>query len=173
MSHNTITVALALLIPLFAVSTVAHADPNPCEGLTPAAIQAAIDQIDDAIAMAEDNLAEHPSSIYTYFGQYALANFVEARDELVDQQEWLAQLHLDSPFVSNTSASGGTYQVSMLQAASAVAHGVWYAGLSAIYTSSVEAKAAAELGGEANAMLAQIGSDSMGCFMRLFFPATW
>lgn len=108
----------------------------------------------------------HPVNTHTYFGEGARDYFIEARDAIVDQQEWLEDHELDSPFVSNTSASGGSYQVFMFAASYAVTHAVWFAGLSAIYTESDEAKAAADLGGEINTTLTQLGADSMGCYMR-------
>lgn len=143
---------------------------NRCESLTPAAIQQPIDRLNDAIAKAQENIDAHPNPNYDVAGPYALANFIEARDTIVAHQDWLTQLNLDVPFVSNTSAAGGTYQIAMLQASDAVAMGAWWSGIAAIYDQSVEARAAADLGTEANVLLAQLGSDAMSCYMRLYFP---
>jgi hypothetical protein len=142
---------------------------DPCELITPAAIQHAIDEIDAAVAASQDNLVAHNPAEYASAGPAALSYFQQARDQMVSLQTWLHDNHLDSPFVSNLSAAYSVHWYAR-DAAGIIAYGEHWAGISAVYNVSVEARNAADHGTRATELLADIGRDGLRCYVQGYFP---
>jgi hypothetical protein len=142
---------------------------SPCSRLTPAAIQAAIDELQAALADAEQNLVAHNPAAYAAAGQEAVVQFTEARDKMVALQTWLDDIGAATPFVSNLSAAYSVHWYAR-EAAGIVAYGEHWAAISAVYNTSDEARSAAEHGAVATDLLADIGADGMRCYVQGYFP---
>jgi hypothetical protein len=142
---------------------------NPCARLTPAAIQAAIDELQAGLDDAEQNLVAHNRSAYPGAGQEAVVHFTDARDKMVAVQTWLDDIGVASPFVSNVSAAYTLHWYAR-EAAGIVAYGEHWAAISAVYDTSDEARSAAEHGAVATSLLADIGANGMRCYVQGYFP---
>jgi len=96
-----------------AEESVSSADtvPNPCEALTPAAIQASIDRLNQARAEAQlEYDAFYPGGSASSATQRGLEYITQARDAMVYLQTYLHDNGFDTPYVSNTSAAGSVFR---------------------------------------------------------------
>lgn len=154
--------------PLKKKSNRSPAAANPCAGLTPATIQNAIDELQAALADAEQHVGAHDPSVYAAAGEEAVGRFTDARDKMVALQTWLEDSGLASPFVANVSAAYTVHWYAR-ETAGIVAYGEHWAGISAVYDHSDEARSAAEHGAAATELLADIGANGMRCYIQGYF----
>ena len=97
-----------LLGVLLSVPAVLAQDggPDPCTSLTPAAIQHVIDVIAQSRTKAEsDAAANGVTGAYASAAKDNLAYLREAGDKMAALQSWLSVNGLDSPYVTNATAS--------------------------------------------------------------------
>lgn len=145
------------------------ATTDPCALLTLAAIQHAIDEIEDGLAASHENLSAHSPAEYAVAGEYAIVYFKDALAKMVALQTWLADNHLDSPFVSNVSAAYTVHWYAR-DAAGILAYAEHWATISAVYNMSTEARRAAEHGIRATELLGEVGASGLRCYTQAYFP---
>lgn len=141
---------------------------DPCEQLTPAAIQAVVDYIDSGLAKAEEHLQSDPEW-YAAHAEWAVDLFMEAREQLVDHQTWLVDNQYDSPFISNPTAAWSTHIIAR-EASWNLLVAESYEAVGATWNASLPAKTSAEFSGQATELLAAISSDGINCYMSTYFP---
>lgn len=137
---------------------------DPCEGLTPATLQATIDALEDAVALAEANAEAITNDAYPAATQLAITHLGQARDYMVELQAWLTTTNLE---MTSAIAAYNTH-CSGREAAHQAAHGYYWAGISAIYNSTTEGKLAAQRGRDAHLALAPLAADGMMCYMQAY-----
>ena len=167
-----VTGAVCIVVMVLAVAPRrSAADPaNPCEALTPAAIQAAIDRLAQAQAEAQlEYDAFFVGGGYPAASQQGLEYITQARNQMVALQTWLRSNGLEAPFVSNTTAAYNTHGYART-AANTLWYGEHWSAISAVYNHGKHGKAAADLAAQATAMLADLGGNGVRCYMRGYFP---
>ena len=149
------------------VKLQAAAAANPCESLTPAAIQAVIDQINKCLASARADEALNGDKDYT--PRYCRMYVDEALNGMNILQSWLAANELDKPFVSNPSAAASVNGYAYLAIVNLHPARYWTM-LSAIYHASLEALNCYNLITQALSLLESLGTQGGLCYLHSYLP---
>lgn len=137
---------------------------DPCERLTPAALQAVIDELEDAVALAEANAEVIVSDAYPAATQLAIDELRQARDYMIAHRTWLNDTHIDMA----SAIAAYNLHCSGREAAYQAAHGHYWAAISAIYNHTEEGELAAERGIAAQLAVSQLAADGLQCYMRAY-----
>ena len=143
---------------------------DPCASLTPEALQQVIDKIAESLAGAESDVNVNGTA-----GSYAIAavynrNYLaEVHQNLLFLQSWLKNLNLDTPFVTNASASYNIHGY-VREAVCSLHNARHWATISVVYHKSSDAFDSFNLTSEAIDLAESLGAQAGRCYMRSYFP---
>jgi hypothetical protein len=160
-----------LLGVLLSVPAVLAQDggPDPCTSLTPAAIQHVIDVIAQSRTKAEsDAAANGVTGAYASAAKDNLAYLREAGDKMATLQSWLSVNGLDSPYVTNATASYNVHGY-VREVVSSLHYARHWATISATYHKSEDARDSYELTSQALNLAEALGAQAGRCYMGPYF----
>jgi hypothetical protein len=170
-TNKTLSIALFLcftgcddVAPQAADVHARDAATDPCERLTLAGLDAIIDELDDAVALAEANAEAIVTDAYPAATQLAIDYLGDARDQLVSHRAWLTTSNIG---ITSTIGAYNTHAVAR-EAGYQASHGHYWAAISAIYNGKAEGELAAERGITAQLALAPLGADGLRCYMQAY-----
>lgn len=156
------------LLTLF--MTNAQAFPVACQSLTPAAITNPITLIDSSIAQAEIDLQKNGVT-----GRYPGApklnrdDLLYAKNIMVKLQSWLKANGLDSPYVTNASASYNVY-LSTADAIRGLHSARHWAAVSTSWNRAQAARNSIDLTTQAIYALEKLGTQATVCYVDRLAP---
>jgi hypothetical protein len=157
-------------IKLTTAPTTSIDDPDPCESLTPAALQQVIDLIAQSQTKAESDVAANgENGAYAVAAHHNLVYLKEARDIMIALQTFLQSEGIDSPYVTNAS---GAYNVHgyVREVVVPLHHARHWATISAIYHQSADARDSYELTSQTLDLAEALGAQAGRCYMNAYLP---
>ncbi|HYW18412.1 MAG TPA: hypothetical protein VE956_03695 [Nodularia sp. (in: cyanobacteria)] len=168
----TILASSAILLPPLpadATSVRVLAKADPCESLTPKALQQVIDKVAESLAKAESDVIANGTT-----GKYATSAIlnrdylVEARQKLLEFQSFLKKEGIDQPFVTNASGAYN-FQGSVGVAVSQLFSAQHWAMISVANHKSSDAFDSFNLSAKAIDLAVALGAPAGRCYMRSYF----
>ena len=142
--------------------------PDPCESLTPAALQQVIDLIAQSRAKAESDVtANGENGDYAVAAHHNLVYLKEAHDIMIALQSFLQSEGLDSPYVSNASAAANIHGY-VREVVGPLHHARHWATISATHHQSLDARDSYELTSQALDLAEALGAQGGRCYMNAY-----
>lgn len=143
-------------------------DPDPCESLTPAALQQVIDVIAQSHTKAESDVAANgENGAYAVAAHHNLVYLKEAHGKMTALQSFLQSEGLDSPYVTNASAAYNVHGY-VREVVGPLHHARHWATISAAYHKSTDARDSYELTSQALNLAEALGAQAGRCYMNAY-----
>jgi hypothetical protein len=172
-THATMHAPLPILLPPLPASGRSAqmlAGADPCASLTPEALQQVIDKIAESLAKAENDVtANGTTGSYAIAAVYNRDYLAEVHQNLLFLQSWLKSQGLDTPFVTNASASYNIHGY-VREAVCSLHYARHWATISVVYHKSSDAFESFNLTSEAIDLAEPLGAQAGRCYMRSYFP---
>jgi hypothetical protein len=165
----------SLLVAAHAFSPNAARADDPadsCTQLTPAAISALIETLEVSVLQATadcDSFCE--GGAYDVAARANLEHLTDVLDRVVELQSWLEENELDTPYVTNSSASFGIHGVAR-EAVYLLHHARHWATISAVHHSSEAARLSVDTTTQAIHQLDALGEQGALCYLAGYGPYT-
>ena len=148
----------------------AAATADSCAVLTPAAIDDIITTLSASLVKAEaDAAANGTTGAYAVAATYNRDGVRNARDQFVTLRNWLNELGLAAPYVSNTSAAYNVHGTGR-EAVTQLHHARHWATISIVYHHSSDAYESMELTTQALDQIDTLGAHAARCYIQAYYP---
>lgn len=148
-----------------------EADEN-CTHLTPAAFATLIATLQDSVAHATADCNSFcEGGAYAVAAQANLDHLNDVLGQILELQSWLVENELDSPYVTNASASYGIHGVAR-EVIYLLHHARHWATVSAVYHHSSEARLSIDTTTQAIRQLEALGESGGLCYLAGYGPYT-
>ncbi len=137
---------------------------NPCEALTPAAIQRSVELTDEAIEFIDEYLTPPLVTNYTGAGQYTLDSLNQARSKITAHQTYLASIPHGIPFVSQEAVAAETF-TAMKGAADWLRYGMWWGFVATAWDHTPSSRMSARRAADAQKLADHLARQALLCSM--------
>ncbi len=135
---------------------------NPCEALTPAAIQRSVELTDEAIEFIDEYLTPPLVTNYTGAGQYTLDSLNQARSKITAHQTYLASIPHGIPFVSQEAVAAETF-TAMKGAADWLRYGMWWGFVATAWDHTPSSRMSARRAADAQKLADHLARQALLC----------